>query len=258
MSDVLLYLWSSKRSYLLQGLDFYLNQADKRVLTQFGDLEEEAEQLARDEFNRMGQSAGPDADPGDYADAAWDRGINHFQMLTDLHNQLLLSVAAGLYHQWEKQLHEWLVEELNHSFPREIIGPAVWKANIDELLSLLRSLGWDSGALPCFDVIEECRLVVNVHKHGLGPSFDDLKERHPNHIGVTSQAVAGGSLDFYDHTDLKITRDDLGRFYNALRDFWKAVPEHIYWNDAATVPKWFEKALNPVKDRKTPRNRGNR
>lgn len=257
MSDVLLYLWSDKRSHLLQELDFYLSQADKRVLTQFGDLEEEAEQFARDEFARIGQSAGPDTDPADYADTAWNRGINHFQMLSDLHNQLLLSVAGGLYHQWEKQLHEWVVAELNHVFPRQKLGPAVWKARIDDLLSLLTSLGWDSSALPLFNVIDECRLVVNVHKHGLGSSFDELMERYPSHLGVTSKAIASRSLDFYDHTHLKITRDDLGRFYEALKDFWQAVPERIYWNDSATVPRWFEKALKTVNGKTTPRSLGN-
>ncbi|QND47901.1 hypothetical protein HB780_19795 [Rhizobium lusitanum] len=243
MSDVLLYLWGNKRSYLLQELDFYLTQADRRVLIQFGNLEEEAEQFARDKFDRMGQSAGPDADPGDYADAAWSEGINHYQMLSDLHGQMLLSVAAGLYHQWEKQLREWLVSELDHSFSRENVGPAIWKQKIEDLYDLLKGLGWDVRAHPFFAAIEECRLVVNVSKHGGGPSFDLLKAQFGQHLGETRPGMPVDSLDYRDHTDLKITREDLGRFQQALKDFWLAMPEHTLWSDAQTVPKWFEKAL---------------
>jgi hypothetical protein len=255
MSEVLLHLWSHKRSYLLQEFDFYLSQADRRVFVGFGNLEEEAKQFANDEFDRMGRSAGPDADPGDYAEAAWDRGINHFQMLSDLHNQLLLSVAAGLYHQWEKQLREWLADELDHSFRREKLGRAIWKQNIDDLLALLMSLGWDIGAQPFLSAIEECRLVVNVSKHGLGPSFDELKAQYPQHLGKTTPPMANHTRDFHDHTDLSITREDLGRFQEALKDFWKAVPEHIFWNGTALVPTWFAKALKPAETRGALRGR---
>ena len=243
MSQVLLYLWRDKRSHFVQELDFYLAQADRRVLVQFGNLEEEAEQFAREEFDRMGQVAGPDADPGDYADAAWDKGINHYQMLSDLQNQLTLSVAAGLYHQWEKQLREWLVHELDHSFPRKELGPAIWKQKIDDLLGLLAGLGWDCSAQPFVSVINECRLVVNVYKHGRGGSFDELKSSFPRHLGKAAPGVATNVADYRDHADLEIGRDDLGRFQQSLKDFWTAVPEHIYGDDAATVPKWFERAL---------------
>ncbi|MGR9400204.1 hypothetical protein ACU8M5_10705 [Rhizobium leguminosarum] len=243
MSDILLYLWSDKRSYVLEELDFYLAQADRRVLVQFDNLEEEAEEFARAEFDRMGQFAGPDADPGDYADAAWDKGINHYQMLSDLQSQLTLSVAAGLYHQWEKQLREWLVHELDRSFSRKQLGPAIWKQKIDDLLALLAGLGWDCSAQPFLSVINECRLVVNVHKHGRGGSFDELKESFPQHLRKAAAGVAANAPGYRDHTDLEIGRDDLGRFQRALKDFWNAVPEHIHWSDAAMVPKWFERAL---------------
>ncbi|WP_165419532.1 hypothetical protein [Rhizobium ruizarguesonis] len=55
--------------------------------------------------------------------------------------------------------------------------------------------------------------------------------------------MAKNIRDFRDHTDLRITREDLGRFQEALKDFWKAVPDHISWNGTALVPTWFAKAL---------------
>lgn len=243
MSEILLYLWSSRRSHLLRELDFYVAQADKRLFVQFGNLEKEAEQFARDEFDRMGQFAGPDSDPGDYAEAAWSKGIDHYEMLSDLHSQLLLSVAAGIYHQWEKRLREWLANEFEHSFPRERIGPAIWKQKIEDILDLLKGLGWDASSQAFFDAIEECRLIVNVFKHGRGPSFNDLMARYPQHLGNTTTELTTDLLEYRDHTDLKITREDLGRFQEALKDFWIAIPEHIYWDDKGTVPTWFEKAL---------------
>ena len=236
MSEVLLSLWSTRRSHLLQELDFYLVQADRRVLVQFGNLEEEAKQFANDEFERMGQSAGPDADPGDYADVAWSRGVTHYEMLSDLHFQMLLTVAAGLYHHWEKRFREWLVAELDHSFPREKLAPEIWKRKIEEIFDLLTSLNWDVRGQAFFDALEECRLVVNVYKHGGGPSFDLLKTQHGKYLG-------SNGLDYRDHSDLKITREDLARFQHALKDFWLSVPEHIFWQDNQTVPRWFEKAL---------------
>lgn len=244
MGDVLLYLWPNRRAHMLDELEFYLTQADKRVLVQFGNLEEEADQFARDAFDEMGRYAGPDADPGDYADTAWSKGVDHYQMLTGLHDRLILSVAAGLYHEWEKQVRGWLVQELNHSFPKETLGPVIWKRNMNDLLDLLKCLGWDAVATALFPVIDECRLVVNVSKHGLGTSFNELKANFPHHLGPVP--LAGSfeeKFDIRDHTNLKITREDLGRFQQALKDFWAAVPEHIMWDSAATVPSWFEKAL---------------
>lgn len=240
MSDLLLHLWSDKRSHLLQELDFYLAQADRRVLVQFGNLEAEAEQFANDEFEKMGRFASPDSDPGDYADAAWSRGANHYEMLTDLHSQMLLSVAAGLYHHWEKRFREWLVKEFERSLPREKekLSPAIWKQKVDEVFKLMGCLGWVIEDQPFFVVLDECQLVVNVYKHGGGPSFELLKKRHGHHLGKTTRII-----DHRDHTDLHITRDDLGRFQHALKGFWATVPEHIFWEDAQTVPKWFEKAL---------------
>jgi len=244
VADVLLYLWGDRRSTLLQELDFYLTQADRRVLIQFGNFEEEAEQFARDQFDQMGQRAGPDANPGDYADAAYSKGINHYEMLSDLQGQMLLSVAAGLYHHWEKQFHQWLAKELDHSFPREKLTPAVWKQSIEDLFDLLKGLGWDVSAYPFAGVIEECRLVVNVYKHGSGPSFNVLKANYSQHLGGTQ---AGVSIGYRDHTHLEITRGDVGRFQQALREFWQAVPEQIFWSDKWTVPKWFDKALKKDK-----------
>lgn len=92
----------------------------------------------------MGQSVGPDADPDDYADVAWFRGVSHHEMLGDLHFQMQLTVATGLYRHWEK------------------LTPEICKKKIEELFDLLRSLDWDVRGKPFFDALDKCRMAVNV------------------------------------------------------------------------------------------------
>ena len=54
-----------------------------------------------------------------------------------------------------------------------------WRRNV---LDLLNDFGWDCRSLPSFSKIDACRLVVNVYKHGKGPSLEDLAKRYPEYL----------------------------------------------------------------------------
>ncbi|WP_447963715.1 hypothetical protein [Nitrospira sp. Ecomares 2.1] len=82
-----------------------MDQAKKRLLSQFGNIEEEAQEFGERWFSEAGRGVGPDNyDLGNLADQATDQSINFFELLTHLHAQTQLSVVAGMYHEWEKQL----------------------------------------------------------------------------------------------------------------------------------------------------------
>lgn len=100
---VLLQLWGPQRSHLIAKLDFYLSQAENRLISQFGDIEGEAEAHAEEVYDRLGATLDPERyDSADAADMARDSSIEHYGMLTDMRRDVHLSVAAGMFHEWKK------------------------------------------------------------------------------------------------------------------------------------------------------------
>jgi hypothetical protein len=246
MSDqVLLQLWSGHRDKVLAELKFYRDQAEKRVLNQFSDIEAEAEDFSHQEYERMGQYFDPDRhDPSDFAEAAWEKGIDHFMLLQDLQKQMLVGLIAGMYHEFEKQLREWLQREFAHSFRMEKLEPRIWSQDIGKIFDLLESCGWKIRNKRFFGIIDSCRLIVNVFKHGNGKSLDDLKASYPQFLRTT---FSGDDLPTFpekaEHSDLEVTADDFDKFYQGFRQFWEFVPKETMFSEGNEVPTWFASAL---------------
>lgn len=165
-------------------------------------------------------------------------------MLTDMRRDVHLSVAAGMFHEWEKEVRDWLSRELGHNFRIEHLGPKIWSVLISDLLDLFTGWGWDPRSLSLFEQIEACRLVVNVYKHGNGKSLEDLKARFPRYL---RDAVDGDEETVWaklaDHTRVTVTSDNLRDFQAAFKQFWQSMPENIFWDDSFMIPDLFEKAV---------------
>ena len=81
-------------------------------------------------------------------------------------------------------------------------------------------------------------LVVNVSKHGAGPSFDRLKDKFPSLLGD----VGFGEFR-YHHDHLAVDDEDVERFSAAIIQFWESVPERLGTIGASvSVPKAFQQA----------------
>lgn len=243
-------MWEPHRQDLMAEHRFYVEQARKRLLSQFENLEAEADKAAEEHLEKMSIHFNPDKhDPSDFYEAAHDKGIEFYQLLSDMHENTRLSVVAGMFHQWDKKLRDWIVREMHHWHHGENAAGSIWKVDVSALMDFLVAFGFNVKALPCYERLDAMRLVVNVFKHGNGRSLDELKESFPEFI---SDPFGGDSdhqffLHYLEHTDMKVSDAHLGQFSEAILDFWLAVPNEIYLTDELVVPNWFEKAF--LKDR---------
>jgi len=235
-------LTDSERELRISEHRFYVEQAKSRLLSQFANIEAEAEQAEAEHWERSGQSFDPEwDDPGDLAEAARDHGVEFYQLLSDMHDRTRLSVVAGMYHHWDKTFRRFLVREFR--WPRLVIGDhtrrALWKLDSAKLEKLLAAIGLDLSGLACYSRIEAMRLVVNVFKHGEGKSLDDLRERFPEFLRESAHR-----WNVYDDTDMEVTDDHVEKFSTAIESFWRELPSSVTFDEDAAldVPDEFEKA----------------
>ena len=247
MSDrVLFQMWGPFRQSLIEGHLFYVEQARKRLLSQFEDMEAEADKASEDWLERSSRNFDPDRhDPGDFYEAANDAGIEFYTLLSEMRDQTRLSVVAGMFHEWDKQLRDWLVREVRHWHQGENIAAKVWSVDFGKIADLLESFGWDIRSKDYFAKLNACRLVVNVYKHGQGKSLSDLKAAYPEYLDDPFSGTGGAfsSIEYRDYTHLKITDEQYKAFSDSITAFWQDVPENVFDSQITDMPDWFGNAI---------------
>jgi hypothetical protein len=219
------------RRHLVKRHDFFVEQMRIRMLSRFDNIEAEAEEYAEAEYERIGSSPASEYDQWDMASVAETASENtqeYYSMLDDLRKQAILSAVAGMYHQWEKELRKFLELEMRHYFTTDAVRKHAWVKDIGNIFVILKEFGWDCTSLSLFGKIDACRLVVNVYKHGKGQSLDDLSRKYPQYLDnpMRQFKLFEGYLD-YEH--LSVSDAQVTEFAAALRDFWTAFPELLYW-----------------------------
>lgn len=252
MSDhVLFQMWEPVRQSLMTRHSFYIEQARRRLLSQFDDIEAEADRAAEDWLEKSGQHFDPDRhDPADFYEAANDAGIEFYGLLSDMREQTCLSVVAGMFHEWDKQLRNWLVREIQHWHRGDNLSLQVWSVNFGQIADLLESFGWNVRSKEYFFTLDACRLVVNVHKHGDGKSLDDVRNDYPEYLDDHFASSGGGfsDLKYRDHTNLKVNDEQFQAFSDAILAFWRDVPNNVFESQITNVPQWFENAIKKDRD----------
>lgn len=251
MNDIVLFqMWEPHRQMLIASHLFYVEQARKRLLSQFVNIEQEADKAAEAHLEKMSHKFDPDRhDPADFYEAANDEALAFYQLLTEMRQRTMLSIVAGIYQEWDKQLREWLVREICHWHRGEETAKKVWSVDFVNLIELLELLGCKIRSNSYFQKLDACRLVVNVYKHGEGSSLKDLKSFYPEYLSNSLANIDEyfSNSEFVEHSDLDVSEDQLQEFSVAIVEFWKDVPTNILNNDRVSIPTWFEKAM--LKDR---------
>lgn len=251
--DVLVQMWEPFRQSLIKGHLFYVEQARQRLLSQFDDIGADADRAAEEWLEQSSQHFDPDRhDPGDFYEAANDVGIEFYGLLSDMREQTRLSVVAGMFHEWDKQLRQWLAREIQHWHWGGNATLKIWSADFGQIADLLESFGWNFRSADYFRTLDACRLVVNVYKHGEGKSLDELRNRFPEYLYDPFNGSGGALSDtkYRDHTHLKVSDDQFQTFSDAILAFWRDVPENVVDSQVIDVPDWFDKAI--LKDRAEP------
>lgn len=247
-------MWGPFRQSLVKGHLFYVEQARKRLLSQFNDIEADADRAAEEWLEQSGRHFDPDRhDPGDFYETAHDVGIEFHGLLNDMREQTRLSVVAGMFHEWDKQLRDWLVSEIRHWHRGDNATLKVWSADFGQIADLMESFGWELRTADYFRTLDAFRLVVNVYKHGEGKSLDDLRNNFPEYLDDPFKGFGGTLSDtrYRDHTQLKVSDDQFQAFSDAILAFWRDVPENVVESQMTEVPDWFGKAI--LKDRAEPK-----
>lgn len=239
------------RQSLMEEHRFYIEQARKRLLSQFENMEVEADQAAKEHLDNMSVHFNPDRhDSSDFYEAAQDKGIEFYQLLSDMRDNTQLSVIAGMFHQWDKRLRDWIIREMRHWHHGKNAASSIWKADVSAIMDFLVAFGFNVKVLPIYGRLDAMRLVVNVFKHGNGPSLDELKKSFPEFI--PNPLGEDGNHPFFfqylDHTNMTVSVVHLDQFSEAILNFWKEVPKEIFLPDEQNAPPWFEKAF--LKDRR--------
>ncbi|MCU4389976.1 hypothetical protein KTH73_04445 [Acinetobacter courvalinii] len=235
-------IYPYEKQLKINSHNFYVDQSKKRLLSQFENLDNEVEQIAQKFYEESGKFFNPDFDdPSDYAERAYENAQEHVMLLSEMREQTLFSIIAGMYHQWDKTLREWMVKETRH-WGGENVKEQIWKVDITKLFDLFDRMGWNIKEKPFFKSLDACRLIVNIYKHGSGNSLTDLRNKYPEYF------YDFGKTDFdinnwFDHTSVHIEDSHLDSFSGAILNFWDGLPRRFLNEDCLDPPKWLEKAL---------------
>lgn len=237
-------MWEPFRESLIKGHLFYVEQSKKRLLSQFENLDAEADKYAQEWMDERSHLFDPERhDPSDFYEHAYDASIEFYQMLSDMRNRTILSIIAGIFHEWDKQLRDWLVKEVKHWHQGEAIEKAIWKVNFEDIIDLVDAVIVKTKRQNYYASLDKCRLLVNAYKHGEGDSFQKLKSNYPEFF--KSFGFGDLTLDFSSHEDIEVSEIHIDEFSNAIVEFWKSIPKYVHCNNKKIeVPKWFEKAYN--------------
>lgn len=217
------------KHWIIQAHDFYVEQVNKRVLAQFKDIKGDADRYAKAEYERLSARYGhEDADPADVAESAHDNAIGYYSLLHDLRQQVILGALAGLYHQWEKQLREFINLELAHEVKRDLASEFAWSGNIGDVFGWLDQFGWNVRVQSFFPTIDACRLIVNVYKHGQGPALAELNKKYPEYLpDPIGNLIPSKRPKLVSYEWLAVSEEDFAEIAKGLRAFWKCFPGQL-------------------------------
>jgi hypothetical protein len=133
-------MYRGNRRVFLERHDFYVEQVRTRVLAQFRDIETEAEKHSNAVYEQLAEQPGSgDVDLGELADRSLESGQQWYELLSDLKSQMFLGAVAGMYHQWDKDLRDFIERELSHDVRNA--KDIAWNQRSSSTFDLLKEFG---------------------------------------------------------------------------------------------------------------------
>ena len=224
-------LCNLSRKIALDATRAYVDGFSTRLLPVFDHIDDEASAASEKAWQDAMSSPAYDDnfDPGDFAEAAQEYGIEVYENLHFTRQQLLGLATAGLYHLWERLLKQFLYKELRGwTFDGLTIQQIVASANFRRLEEFLSPFGFQLAQQPYYAELSELRLVANVVKHGDGQSCDELQASAPELFGGYNY-----HFDIFSKADsLELKPSDFIRYAKAATDYWNTFPENLTLADS--------------------------
>lgn len=232
-----LYLDNRIRKMLKEPFETFAKTYHERVIPIFSSLEEESQAVADEKYNALGRYFNPESDdPADYAEMAWEEGLEHYESMSLMQYNMRLMWISTLYQFWEQQVRKFVFEEVTrtHKFidkkGNEVAFAGFCTRGIDDIKDEFNEFGQDLEKLNSWPKIEELRLLANVIKHGEGWSATKLKQLRPDYFdaGIISTDL----LDLYKTTlgerVLNIDDSEYEAYCDAIIQFWDELPDALY------------------------------
>lgn len=228
MTHAIFEMTKDRREHLISSHKFYVAQAKERLLSQFDDIEGEADAYGKTKRDEYSAYYNPETDNSyDLQEAADNEMCSHYHMLNEMYDLTLLSVISGMFHEWEKQLRNWINFQIQRVYKGDHIKKAICKADFVKLIKLFKHSDWLIQSKPYYVSLNRCRLVVNAYKHGEGDSLECLRNKHPDLINEVP--------DVFSSKSLNIKTEHLEEFSKSILEFWGDVPEYIYDNHDVVI-----------------------
>lgn len=243
MGDLeLFYIMKQERNSFIASHKFYVEQAQKRLLAQFDDIDKEVDQYSENWLNDAYQSF--DAESHDLSEIyafSYEESVQYGMLLSEMRDQTIFSVIAGMYHQWDKQLRAWMAKESRIWSGKQTISE-IWRVDINKIFLLFEGMGWLVKDASFFEKLDACRLIVNVYKHGNGGSLNDLRKTYPKYF-YNYESEYFEIDGYFDHTCIHLKEKNLIEFSEAILQFWSEIPERFMGSQVVSSPDWLKKAL---------------
>lgn len=148
------------------------------LLPLFANLESEAQAMTNEAWERfMGMPGGEGAsEPSEYAERAEWEGIDWYISMQDLHYGLNELMCVAIWSRMERFL-KFLLERELYPFGKPAVGGL---HRFTVLCEEYSKCGINLCDLQAFSMVDVVRLINNVHKHGRGPAFDELRKKRPD------------------------------------------------------------------------------
>jgi hypothetical protein len=214
---------------------------EQRFLPAFKNIKEEANEVAKKAFERMGQVPSADGDPGDYAEDAWDEGVDHYVKLDSLRQGFLNLYAVFCYHSFEQQFfrfYDWQRWGPSDEADRNLL-------NWEDACKWIGVEGIELERFETWPKIKELRILANVAKHAEGRSADELRKVRPDML-----IPPGSRLQEQDMDDvvkrLRVAQPLSGEgLYMGVEELSSYIRALIaFWNDMADELERQEKERN--------------
>jgi hypothetical protein len=224
------YLGMQIRHCALRPIIVYRECIFREVLPAFANLNERAQRVANEYFNRIGaEPAGEyeSVDMADVAEAAEDKALAFYEMMVPVRQTMLNLLAAGLFHLVEQQLADscrdasFTVDRPNDT---KLSVVADWYREHFLL---------DLTTLPSWALVDELRLVANAVKHAEGSATERLRAirpelfRNPDYAAIDDELRKEGIEPLRTPVLLPLAGEDLFVSEGLLRTYGEAAESFL-------------------------------
>jgi hypothetical protein len=225
-----IYLPQMTRNLHIEQLNEFIWPFEKRVLTQFENIEEESNEIGKQYWDNVMNQPGDEDHIPDYESLA-----ETSQEKTNYHYYMLKLGKYTVTAAWHVTLYEFFLQQIRLFLYRENsryeeIDLKSYGDNLKKIKTIYNEYKYQITNLSAWTKIEELRLLSNVLKHGDGASADTLRKQSP--MLFLKDDDGENLFDLYNTTLLEITMNingsTLHKYKVAIEKFWRELPERLY------------------------------